>query len=76
MPFFNRVRSLFSRSKSPPQRTFSDAEAPTPQEMQAALSRLDELATKAVLGEIGGGKPQKDNRATSWWGGNFLGAKD
>ena len=76
MPFFNRVRSLFSRSKSPPQRTFSDAEAPTPQEMQAALSRLDELATKAVLGEIGGGRPQKDNRATSWWGGNFLGAKD
>ena len=52
------------------------ADPPTPQEMQTALSRLDELATSAILGEIGGGRPDKDNRATSWWGGNFLGAED
>ena len=52
------------------------AEPPTQQEMQAALSRLDELAVTAILGEIRGGRPDKDNRATSWWGGNFLGAQN
>lgn len=49
---------------------------PTQQEMQTALSRLDELATTAILGEVGGGRPDKENRAASWWGGNFLGAQN
>lgn len=49
---------------------------PTKQEMQSALSRLDELAKSAILGEIGGAKPHKENRASSWWGGNFLGGQD
>lgn len=48
---------------------------PTQQEMQTALVRLDELARPAVFGEIGGAKPTTNDRATSWWGGNFLGAE-
>lgn len=33
------------------------------------------MAKPAVFGEIGGERPPKDKRATSWWGGNFLGAE-
>lgn len=49
---------------------------PSQQDMQAALSRLDEMARTAILGEIGGGRPNKESRAASWWGGNFLAATD
>lgn len=48
---------------------------PTAQEMELAISRLDELARPAVLAEIGGARPEKEDRAKSWWGGNFLGAE-
>ncbi len=44
--------------------------------MAAAVRRLHEMAKPASLGQIGGRKPNKENRAASWWGGNFLGAKD
>jgi hypothetical protein len=50
-------------------------DSPSDLEMQAALYRLQQMARPAVFGEIGGEKPEKDNRATSWWGGNFLGVK-
>lgn len=43
--------------------------------MRVARQVLDDAVRPAVFGEIGGSKPEKDNRATSWWGGNFLGAK-
>jgi hypothetical protein len=54
----------------------STSEEPTSREMQSALKRLEELAAPALLGEIGWSKPEKGNRAKSWWGGNFLGEKD
>ncbi|ACM25288.1 DUF1963 domain-containing protein [Agrobacterium rhizogenes] len=47
--------------------------SPTDLEMQSALHTLQQMVRLAVFGEIGGEKPQKDNRAASWWGGNFLG---
>ncbi|MGR9190525.1 DUF1963 domain-containing protein [Rhizobium leguminosarum] len=50
-------------------------DSPTDSEMQSALDRLQEMVRPAVLGKIGGEMPQKDNRAASWWGGNFLGAE-
>lgn len=70
------LKSLFSRPKHPTKFAVPKAEPPTPEETQTALRRLDELATRAILGEIGGGRPDKNNRATSWWGGNFLGAEN
>lgn len=76
MPFAEWMKSLFSRPQIQTKPAIPKAETPTPQEMQTALSRLDELAASAILGEIGGARPDKDNRATSWWGGNFLGAED
>ncbi len=76
MPFARWLKSLLSQPNSSPKLFAPKAEPPTPQEMQTALSRLDELATRAILGEIGGDRPERDNRATSWWGGNFLGAED
>lgn len=48
---------------------------PTTSQMAAALLRLDRLAALAVFGQIGGVRPRKDDRATCWWGGNFLGAE-
>jgi hypothetical protein len=71
MPFLDRIKSLFSQPKVMGTREVE----PTQQEMQTAVNRLDELATTAILGEIGESKPQKENRAASWWGGNFLGAQ-
>ncbi|MBL4811202.1 MAG: hypothetical protein JKX69_02325 [Rhodobacteraceae bacterium] len=38
-------------------------------------NRLEERARMAVLGDIGGVRPEKDNRAKSWWDGDFLGAE-
>ena len=52
----------------------AEAVEPTAQEMQSALVRLNEMATTAIFGELGGSKPEKEDRAASWWGGNFLGA--
>ena len=70
------IKSLFSRqTRQTKLATLASAE-PSPQEMQCAINKLDELVAPAILGEIGGGRPQKDNRAASWWGGNFLGAHD
>lgn len=76
MPFLDWVKSLFSRPVPQPKVSGTKTVEPTLQEMQAAVNRLDELATNAILGEIGGRNPQKENRAASWWGGNFLGAQD
>lgn len=76
MPFLNRIKSLFSQPVARPKVSGTKAAEPSQQEMQTAVNRLDELATTAILGEIGGSKSQKENRAASWWGGNFLGAQD
>ncbi|MBB3137769.1 uncharacterized protein YwqG [Rhizobium pisi] len=43
--------------------------------MESALLMLQQMLRPAVFGEIGGERPEKDNRARSWWGGNFLGAE-
>lgn len=43
-------------------------------EMQSARLMLQRMLRPAIFGEIGGERPEKDNRARSWWGGNFLGA--
>lgn len=75
MPTPAWIRSLFSRPKPQPKAVVEKSGEPTQHEMQAALRRLNELATTATLGEIGGGKPRTESRASSWWGGNFLGAK-
>lgn len=75
MQFFDRIKSLFSRPVPEPKVVRPRVVEPTLQEMKLAMHRLDELATTAILGEIGGGKPQKENRAASWWGGDFLGAQ-
>lgn len=76
MAFLDWIKSLFSQPNSRTKPASAANVEPTPQEMQTALNRLDELATPAILGAIGGRKPQKENRATSWWGGNFLGSQD
>ncbi|WP_312531713.1 DUF1963 domain-containing protein [Paracoccus sp. (in: a-proteobacteria)] len=76
MLFFDRIKALFSQRVSSPQAMRAMPVELTQQEIQRALDRLDELARTAILGEIGGSKPQQENRATSWWGGNFLGAQD
>ena len=76
MHFFNWLRSILFRSDSVLHSAASDAKAPTPEEMQVARKRLDEMVAKAILGEIGGDAPDKRNRAASWWGGNFLGERD
>lgn len=73
MQFPDWIKSLFSKPVPQPNVTGTRTVDPTPQEMRDAVNRLDELATTAILGEIGGSKPQKENRAASWWGGNFLG---
>lgn len=49
--------------------------APSEAAMQSALLMLRQMLRPAVFGEIGGERPEKDNRARSWWGGNFLGAE-
>lgn len=76
MSFLDRIKSLFSQSGPQPKVAGTKAVEPTQQELQTAVKRLNEMATIAILGEIGGSKPQKKNRAASWWGGNFLGAQD
>ncbi|NVK34082.1 MAG: DUF1963 domain-containing protein [Rhodobacteraceae bacterium] len=75
MSFFDLIKSLVSQPALQPKVMGTRAIEPTEQEMQTAVKRLDELATTAIFGEIGGSKPQKENRAASWWGGNFLGAQ-
>lgn len=75
MPFSTWVKLLFSRFQNRTKPTGPKADLPTPQEKEAALNRLDELAAQAILGELGGARPDKENRAMSWWGGNFLGAE-
>jgi len=59
------IKSVFGPSERIP---------PTPSEMQAAIEKRDEYLKLCVFGEIGGKEPEKDKRATSWWGGNFLAA--
>lgn len=76
MPFLDRLKSLFSKSVPQSRNAAAPLADPTPEEIQAAVNRLDELATTAILGEIGGSKPQTESRASSWWGGNFLAAPD
>ncbi len=74
MPFAKWLKLLLSRSANPARKVGPKSVLPTPQEMHTALGQLDELTASAILGEIGGGRPDKDNRAASWWGGNFLGS--
>jgi hypothetical protein len=76
MIFPDWIKSLFSPPTRQTKLPTVASIKPTQQEKRTALNRLDELATPAILGEIGGSKPQKENRAASWWGGNFLGAHD
>lgn len=74
MQIINLIKAIFSRTASDPKVVRPRVIEPTSKEMNRAMLRLDELAKPAIFGEIGGGKPQQDNRAASWWGGNFLGA--
>ena len=53
----------------------SDTRAPTDEEWKLAKDNLDKAKRNASFAELGGFRPEKDNRVTSWWGGNFLGAK-
>jgi hypothetical protein len=76
MKFLDWIKSLFFQPAPQAQMRASTSEEPTSREMQSALKRLEELAAPALLGEIGWSKPEKGNRAKSWWGGNFLGEKD
>ena len=69
------LKSIIGPARHQSRKTSPMIVEPTKQEMQTALTRLDELARLAVLGEIGGAKPQANNRAKSWWGGNFLGSE-
>ncbi|NRA86187.1 MAG: DUF1963 domain-containing protein [Rhizobiales bacterium] len=71
-PLLHLIKSIFGSSKSQPQEITVKPVEPTSQEMQFALSRLNELVNFVIFGEIGGVEPQKNNRAKSWWGGNFL----
>lgn len=46
-------------------------------EMQQAKETLDKSAKLASFGELGGFRPKdKNDRLTSWWGGNFLGLEN
>ncbi len=44
-------------------------------DLETAHDALEKSRKPACFGELGGKRPEKDNRHTSWWGGNFLGAK-
>lgn len=71
------LRSIFDfRGRAKDQMASPVEGLPTDFEMQAALHTLQQMVRPAVFGEIGGEKPQKHNRASSWWGGNFLGRQD
>lgn len=49
---------------------------PTAEEWQIAKDNLDKARRNASFAELGGFRPNKDNRHTSWWGGNFLGQQN
>lgn len=71
------LKSIFDfRGRQNGQKAPSVEGLPTDLEMQSALYTLQQMVKPAVFGEIGGEKPQMDNRAASWWGGNFLGRED
>lgn len=76
MDLLRWFRSLTGRRErqAEPKPPLADA-PPSDSEVQAALHKLQQMVRPVVFGEIGGEKPQKDNRAASWWGGNFLGAE-
>lgn len=76
MNLLDRFRSLFpSRGAASVSGNGETDSEPSEAEMHAARRTLDEMVRPAILGGIGGAKPQKNDRATSWWGGNFLGAE-
>lgn len=54
----------------------SKTREPTEEEWQLAKDNLKKAAKNASLAELGGTKPEKENRHTSWWGGNFLGLNE
>ena len=72
---FHWLKSLFQPSQETAVETIDSDTPPTAAEIQAASLRLDELVKLAIFGEIGDAEPDENNRARSWWGGNFLGAK-
>jgi len=53
----------------------AETREPTAEEWQLAKNNLKKAERNASFAELGGFRPDKDNRKTSWWGGNFLGLK-
>ncbi|MCK5920640.1 MAG: DUF1963 domain-containing protein, partial [Methylococcales bacterium] len=49
--------------------------APTPEELEDATKVLESAAKPALLGKIGGARPDYSDTTQSWWGGHFLGKK-
>ncbi|OWV77573.1 hypothetical protein ATY77_29785 [Rhizobium sp. R634] len=76
MNLLDSLKSMLGvrKRRDEPDRADNDG-APSEAEMQSALLTLQQMLRPAVFGEIGGERPEKDNRAMSWWGGNFLGAE-
>lgn len=66
----------FKRKKTPSRVPKFEDREPTPEEWQLAKDNLEKSRRDASFGELGGFRPDKDNRVTSWWGGNFLGTQD
>jgi hypothetical protein len=67
---FNRIQKILRRKKIA---QIKDVCAPTEDEWKLAKNNLKKAERNANFAELGGFKPNKKNRATSWWGGNFLG---
>ena len=51
----------------------NETRQPTEDEWQLAKDNLKKAGRNASFAELGGFRPNKNNRETSWWGGNFLG---
>lgn len=80
---FNKIKRILGfkgtlAEKDPESRgaaLISDPDEPTDEEWQIAKDSLQKSGRNANFSQLGGFRPEKDNRHSSWWGGNFLGEK-
>ncbi|TWF54612.1 DUF1963 domain-containing protein [Neorhizobium alkalisoli] len=76
MDVVTRLKQMFGIRERDEKAPVREDRPPTVAETQTALETVRQLAKPAIFGEIGGEKPDKENRARSWWGANFLAAEN
>ncbi len=74
MGILDWVRSALGREPSAKDTPAASDDAPSAADWTAADAALKAALRPVIYGSIGGVRPDPSNRATSWWGSNFLGA--